>query len=84
MIHATALVDPAAKIGVDVSIGAYSIIGPDVEIGAGTRVGPHVVIEGVTRIGRDNRIFQFASLGVNRRTRNSMANAANWCSATAT
>ncbi len=63
MIHATALVDPAAKIGADVSIGAYSIIGPDVEIGAGTRVGPHVVIEGVTRIGRDNRIFQFASLG---------------------
>ncbi len=63
MIHATALVDPAAKIGVDVSIGAYSIIGADVEIGDRTWIGPHVVIEGTTRIGRDNRIFQFASLG---------------------
>ena len=63
MIHATALVDPAAKIGADVSIGAYSIVGPDVEIGEGTTIGPHVVIEGATRIGHDNRIFQFASLG---------------------
>ena len=50
MIHPTALVDPAAKIGADVSIGAYSIIGADVEIGDRTTIGPHVVIEGVTRI----------------------------------
>ena len=63
MIHATALIDPAAKIGADVHVGAYSIIGADVEIGERTVIGPHVVIEGATRIGRDNRIFQFASLG---------------------
>jgi UDP-N-acetylglucosamine acyltransferase len=62
-IHATAIVDPAAKIAPGVGIGAYSIIGADVEIGAGTSIGPHVVIEGATRIGRDNRIFQFASIG---------------------
>ncbi|MBK5915701.1 acyl-ACP--UDP-N-acetylglucosamine O-acyltransferase [Rhodocyclus purpureus] len=63
MIHPSAIVDPGARIGQNVSIGAYSIIGPDVEIGDGTSVGPHVVISGHTRIGRDNRIFQFASLG---------------------
>ena len=63
MIHATALVDPAARIGANVRIGPYSIIGPQVEIGDGTEVGPHVVIKGHTRIGRDNRIFQFCSLG---------------------
>jgi UDP-N-acetylglucosamine acyltransferase len=63
MIHPTAIVDPGAKIGSGVSIGAYSVIGPGVEIGDGTSIGPHVVIEGTTRIGRDNRIFQFASLG---------------------
>ncbi len=62
-IHPTALVDAAAYLGASVSIGAYSVIGAGVEIGDGTRVGPHVVIEGPTRIGRDNRIFQFASLG---------------------
>ena len=39
------------------------MIGPHVKIGAGTTVGPHCVIEGHTTIGRDNRIFQFNSLG---------------------
>ena len=63
LVHPTALVDPGARIGVNVSIGAYSIIGPEVEIGDNTWIGPHVVINGPTRIGRDNRIFQFASLG---------------------
>ncbi len=63
MIHPTALVDPAARLGKDVSVGAYSIIGPQVEIGEATQIGPHVVIEGRTRIGKANRIFQFASLG---------------------
>ncbi|MHB1271156.1 MAG: acyl-ACP--UDP-N-acetylglucosamine O-acyltransferase [Rhodanobacter sp.] len=62
-IHPTALIDSAAVIGANVSIGAYSVIGADVEIGDGTMIGPHVVIEGPTRIGRDNRITQFASLG---------------------
>jgi UDP-N-acetylglucosamine acyltransferase len=63
MIHATAQVDPGAKIGAGVHIGAYSVIGAEVEVGDGTQIGPHVVVEGPTRIGRDNRIFQFASLG---------------------
>ena len=63
MIHATAIVDPAARIAPGVEIGAYSIVGPDVVIGEGTIIGPHVVIEGATEIGRDNRIFQFASIG---------------------
>ena len=62
-IHPTALVDPAAELDGDVQVGAYAIIGPHVRIGAGTRVGPHVVIEGRTTIGRDNRIWQFCSLG---------------------
>ena len=63
MIHPTALIDPSAKIGSSVSIGAYSVIGAEVEIGDGTDIGPHVVIEGPTRIGQHNRITQFASLG---------------------
>ena len=62
-IHPTALVDPAAELDADVQVGAYTLIGPHVRIGAGTRVGPHVVIEGRTTIGRDNRIWQFCSLG---------------------
>jgi UDP-N-acetylglucosamine acyltransferase len=62
-IHPTAIVDPKARVGAGVSIGAYSIIGADVEIGDGTWIGPHVVINGPTRIGSHNKIHQFASLG---------------------
>ncbi|RZT92543.1 acyl-ACP--UDP-N-acetylglucosamine O-acyltransferase [Rivibacter subsaxonicus] len=62
-IHPTAIVDPAAELADGVTIGPYAIIGPHVRIGAGTTVGPHTVIEGRTTIGRDNRIFQFASIG---------------------
>ncbi len=63
MKHETAVIDPSAKIGKDVTIGAYSVIGADVEIGDGTWIGPHVVIQGPTTIGRNNKIYQFASIG---------------------
>ncbi len=63
MIHQTAIVHPGARLGANVSVGAYSIIGEHVQIGDNTEIGPHVVIEGHTTIGRDNRIFQFCSLG---------------------
>jgi len=63
LIDPTAVIDPGAELAGGVSIGAYSIIGPGVVIGADTVIGPHVVINGPTRIGRENRIFQFASIG---------------------
>ncbi|MBU6460056.1 MAG: acyl-ACP--UDP-N-acetylglucosamine O-acyltransferase [Proteobacteria bacterium] len=62
-IHQTAIIEKGAKIASDVEIGAYSIIGPHVEIGPGSVIGAHTVITGHTLIGRDNRIFQFASVG---------------------
>jgi len=63
MIDATAIIDTRAAVAQGVAIGPYSIIGPEVEIGEGTWIGPHVVINGPTWIGRNNRIYQFASLG---------------------
>ena len=63
VIHATAVVDPQAELDASVSVGAYTVIGPHVKVAAGTTIGPHCVIEGHTAIGRDNRIFQFNSLG---------------------
>ena len=62
-IHPQAIVDPAAKLGEGVTVGPWSWIGPDVEIGDGTEILSHVVIKGPTRIGRNNRIFQFSSVG---------------------
>lgn len=62
-IHSTAIVDAKAELDSSVSVGPYTVIGPHVKVGAGTSIGPHCVIEGHTTIGRDNRIFQFNSLG---------------------
>ncbi len=62
-VHATALVDAKAELADDVQIGPYTVIGPQVRIGAGTVIGAHCVIEGRTTIGRDNRFYQFGSIG---------------------
>src|SRR3546814_19945234 len=62
-IHPTAIIDAGAELHETVEVGPYSIIGPGVTIGAGTWIGPHVVLRGPMTIGRDNKIFQFASLG---------------------
>ena len=62
-IHPTAIVENEAELDESVSIDAYSIVRAHVRIGAGTTIGPHCVIEGRTTIGRDNRIFQFNSIG---------------------
>ena len=63
LVHPTAIVDPVAELDSSVSVGAYTLIGPHVKVGAGTTIGPHCVLDGHTSIGRDNRIFQFTSLG---------------------
>lgn len=63
MIHPTAIIEPGARLAGDVEVGPYTIIGDEVEIASGSVIGPHVVLKGPARIGRDNRIFQFASIG---------------------
>ena len=63
MIHPTAQVDPGARLGANVSVGAYAVIGPDVEIGDGTRIDAHCVVTGPTRIGRDNHFHPHAAIG---------------------
>jgi UDP-N-acetylglucosamine acyltransferase len=62
-IHPTAIIDPAARLADDVTVGPYTLIGADVVIGAGTKIGAHCVITGPTTIGRDNAIHHHASLG---------------------
>ncbi len=63
MIDERAIIHTSAKLAAGVSIGPGCVIGAGVEIGEGTWIGPHVVIEGPTVIGKNNKIFQFASVG---------------------
>lgn len=51
MIHRTALVDPSADLGHDVSVGPYAIIGPKVTVGDRATVAAHAVLERNTRLG---------------------------------
>ena len=63
MIHPSAVISEKATLGKDVKIGPFTVIGAGVEIGPGCEIASHVVINGPTRIGKNNRIFQFASVG---------------------
>ena len=63
MIDPTAIIDCHAELAEGVSIGAFSVICAEVKIDKGTVIGPHVVIKGPTSIGKDNRIYQFTSIG---------------------
>jgi UDP-N-acetylglucosamine acyltransferase len=63
VIDDRAVVSDQARLADDVEVGPFTVVGPDVEVGPGTWIGPHVVLRGPTSIGRENRIFQFASVG---------------------
>jgi UDP-N-acetylglucosamine acyltransferase len=63
VIDSTAIIDPKAKIGENVSIGPWTVIGPDVEIGDNCSIASHVVIRGPSIIGANNKIYQFSTIG---------------------
>lgn len=63
MIHPTAIVHPDAQLADDVSVGPFCYVGPGVSIDAGTVLESHVVVKGPTTIGKNNRFFQFGSIG---------------------
>ena len=70
MIHSTAIIEPGAKLGNNVSVGPYSYIGNDVVIGDDCIIESHVVIKGPSTIGSGNHIFQFASEAKPAKTKN--------------
>lgn len=63
MISTSAIIDPSAIIADGVEIGPFTVIGPDVVIEDGTVISSHVVVKGPTKIGKNNRIFQFCTIG---------------------
>lgn len=63
MIHETAVIDPGAELGRDVTIGPFSYIEADVRIGDGCVVGSHVSIMRYTLLGSNCRVHAGAVLG---------------------
>lgn len=62
-IHPTAIVDPKAELGENVSVGPYAVIEDDVIIGDGTQIGSHALIHAGTRLGKNCRVFKGAVVG---------------------
>lgn len=62
-ISPQAFVDPAAKIGADVTIYPFAYIEGDVEIGDHCVIYPYVSIMAGTRMGSRNTVFQGTVLG---------------------
>jgi UDP-N-acetylglucosamine acyltransferase len=62
-VHASAVVDPRARLADDVTVGPFAVVGPDVELGPGVELGPQAHVTGHTRIGARTHVFPFAVVG---------------------
>ncbi len=62
--HPTAIIHPRAQIACTVTVGPYTVIGEGVELGDDCEVMSHVVLGGPTKIGKGNRVFPWASIGL--------------------
>lgn len=62
-VHATAIVDPSARIAPDVTVGPYCLVGAEVELGPGCALDSHVRIDGPLTAGEENRFFHGAAVG---------------------
>ena len=63
-VHPTSIIHPRAQIAGSVSVGPFTVIGEGVELGEDCEVMSHVVLGGPTKLGKQNRIFPYASLGL--------------------
>lgn len=52
-VHPSAVVDPSAQLGLNVSVGPLAVIGAGVRIGAGSIIGPHCHIGWKAEIGEN-------------------------------
>jgi UDP-3-O-[3-hydroxymyristoyl] glucosamine N-acyltransferase len=62
-IHPSAVIDPTAEIGLDVTIGPLCVIGARARIGAGALIGPHCVIGADVTLGENAYLREMVSIG---------------------
>lgn len=61
--HPLAIVNPMARIGLDVEIGPFCVIEPDVVIGDGCKLEARVIVKNGTILGPNNWVCEGAVLG---------------------
>jgi len=62
-IHPSAIIEPGAKIGNDVTIEAYAIVKGNVTLGDRVIIKSHAYIDGYTTIGEGTVVYPSASIG---------------------
>jgi UDP-3-O-[3-hydroxymyristoyl] glucosamine N-acyltransferase len=62
-LHPTAVISPKAKLGKDVTVGAFSVIGDYCEIADGCQIGHHVTLSAHSKVGKGTLIHSFVFLG---------------------
>lgn len=62
-IHPTAIVSESAKLGVNVTVGAFAIIEADTRIGDHTEIRAHACVKRFTTIGDANVVYEGAVIG---------------------
>ena len=60
-IHPQAVVSPEARVGANVSIGAFAVVEAGAEIGAGTTLYPQTYVGHEVKLGADCLLYPFAS-----------------------
>jgi UDP-N-acetylglucosamine acyltransferase len=63
VIHSTAIVHPAARLGANVQVGPYAVIEGAAEIGDGCLIRAHAIIGAHVKMGPDNTIGYGAVIG---------------------
>ena len=61
-VHPQACVSPEAKLGADVSVGAFAVVEAGAEIGAGTTLYPQTYVGHGAKLGRECLLYPFASV----------------------
>jgi UDP-N-acetylglucosamine acyltransferase len=62
-VHPTAVIEPTARLGSDVTIGPLCYVGPDVVLGQGCELQPHATVLGPTVLGSRNVVHAHAVIG---------------------
>jgi UDP-N-acetylglucosamine acyltransferase len=63
LVHPTAIVEDGARLGADVTVGAFSIVGRDVTLEDGVSLDAHVLVRGRTTIGARTRVATMSVIG---------------------
>lgn len=61
--HPTAVIDPSAQLGKNVTIGAYTVIGKNVRLADNVSIGPQCVIEDFVQVGEGTTLVTQVWLG---------------------